>query len=212
MRKLRAMNGPFVGSLAIVTLVLASACGSENGTGSGGGANTSNVGAGGSNNLGPLDPRCSALCSSNDSSCTAAISDCEPRCQIRVAGMTPLCATCLLDKSDGGTCGSGGPCCPHPSFPNSVVECASSCKGSNGINPASHPVCAHLCASSDSACSMESAACLQQCEARIQGVSGLCALCLLDGANGGTCGSDGPCCPHADFPTAVTACSTVCGN
>ena len=39
-----------------------------------------------------------------------------------------VCALCLLDGADGGTCGSGGPCCPNPSFPSSVSACASLCQ------------------------------------------------------------------------------------
>ena len=53
-------------------------------------------------------------------------------------------------------------------------------------------------------------ACLQQCDARVAGVSGLCALCLLEGANGGTCASGQTCCPSPHFPTTVEACASVC--
>jgi hypothetical protein len=51
---------------------------------------------------------------------------------------------------------------------------------------------------------------MDQCEARVSGVSGLCALCLLDRANGGSCGSGQICCPHPEFPASTSDCTDVC--
>ncbi len=167
---------------------------------------------GASVDLGPLDPRCQSLCQSSDASCASDVADCEPRCQIRVAGMSDACATCLLDQADKGTCASGAPCCPSPHFPAKVLDCAKSCAGSDGKNPSPHPVCTHLCASSDPSCDADAKACLDGCEARIKGATGLCALCLLDGASGGSCASDAPCCPHPEYPTSAASCASICGG
>ena len=76
--------------------------------------------------------------------------------------------------------------------------------------PDDHPICTDLCFSSDTECSSAVAQCLDECHARIQGVSGLCALCLLDGAYGGVCGGGGACCPDPEFPASANACATVC--
>lgn len=162
--------------------------------------------------LGTLDPRCESLCADTDPACTAEVAECEPLCQVRVAGMTSLCATCLLEGADSGDCGGGGPCCPDPSFMNDVLTCENSCADSAGVNPAGdHPICTSICSDTDPACSTEVTACFQLCGARIEGVSGLCALCLLDGADPGDCGGGGPCCPDPSFPSSVPACAAVCG-
>lgn len=168
---------------------------------------------GSSTSLGPLDPRCEALCSNSTASCSTAVTDCQQECQLRVANMTATCATCLLDHANGGTCSAGQTCCPSPEFPNSVIDCQDSCKGSVGVNPAGdHPICSEICASTDSTCSTEASSCLQQCDARVAGVTGLCALCLLDGANGGACTVGQTCCPSPEFPTSATTCSSVCSG
>jgi hypothetical protein len=163
--------------------------------------------------LGTLDARCEALCADSEPACDADVAACEPVCQVRVAGMAPLCATCLIEGANNGACGGGGPCCPDPDFPNSVLDCASSCGDSAGVNPSGdHPICTALCADDDPACSADSTQCFQQCQARIQGVSGLCALCLLEGASNGSCSPGQPCCPDPDFPTPVSACAAACGG
>jgi hypothetical protein len=168
-------------------------------------------GGGADNGLGQLDPRCQSLCMSSDTACSADVTACQPLCQLRVAGMSSSCATCLLDGSNGGTCSSSSLCCPRPNFPSTALHCASSCAGSAGVNPSgTHPICNNICSNSDGSCSAQVDQCIQQCQARIQGVSGLCALCLLDGANGGTCSTGMLCCPHPEFPTSVTACASVC--
>jgi hypothetical protein len=69
-----------------------------------------------------------------------------------------------------------------------------------------------LCSSSEPACETDAAACLAECQARIQGVSGLCALCLLDGAHGGPCSSGSTCCPDPVFPTEVATCAALCNG
>lgn len=139
-----------------------------------------------------------------------ATADCEPLCQVRVAGMAPLCATCLLDSA-GTRCSSNATCCPDPSYPNGVTDCATECAGSAGVNPSGdHPICADICKSDEPSCSTEVASCLSQCDARVAGVSGLCALCLLDNANGGTCGSGMVCCPNPHFPATTASCTSVC--
>ncbi len=168
---------------------------------------------GGGGGLGQLDPRCESLCADSDVACAAEVTRCQPVCQVRVTGMSALCATCLLEGSNGGSCGPGGPCCPNPNFPNSVLDCASPCSGSQGVNPSGdHPICTDICSSSDAACSTAAAQCLQECQARIQGVSGLCALCLLEGAQGGGCAAGLSCCPNPTFPTSVSTCASVCGD
>ena len=195
------MNLRFLGPLAVFVLSLGAAC-SNGGNGGDGGGNQE---------LGQLDPRCESLCMSSDTACSPDVTSCQPLCQVRVAGMSSLCATCLLDRSNGGTCSSGTLCCPHPQFPNKALDCASSCTGSKGVNPSgNHPICTKICSNNDASCSTQVSQCIQQCQASIQGVSGLCALCLLDGANGGTCSSGMVCCPHPSFPTSVTDCSSVC--
>jgi hypothetical protein len=160
--------------------------------------------------LGDPDPRCTALCASTEPTCSAATAECEPVCQVRVAGMKPVCATCLLDHA-ATLCGGGATCCPDPDYPNSVVDCADSCADSDGVNPSGdHPICTDICASSEPSCSADVSACLAQCDARVHGVSGLCALCLLEGANGGTCAGGDVCCPHPQFPTSTETCASVC--
>ncbi|HEY3354580.1 MAG TPA: hypothetical protein VGQ83_15115 [Polyangia bacterium] len=167
----------------------------------------------GGGGLGALDPRCDALCAESDPACASAVTECQSVCQVRVAGLASLCATCLLEGANGGTCGGGGPCCPAPEFPASVRACADACAGSAGVNPAGdHPLCEALCADDDAACSADSAACFDECRVRIQGVSGLCALCLLEGAQNGACNAGAPCCPSPDFPTTVADCADVCGG
>jgi len=182
----------------MVVLVLVAACG-----GSGGDDGMS---------LGAIDARCKTLCASNEPACGSDVTACEQECQVRVQDMAPLCGTCLLEHSNGGVCSSGQLCCPSPEFPNSVMDCGSSCTGSVGVNPAPHPICTSLCSSTDASCSAQAQSCLDSCEARIAGVSGLCALCLLEGANGGVCDSNQTCCPAANFPTSVESCASDCGN
>ena len=160
--------------------------------------------------LGTIDARCTALCKSSEPTCTDDVTDCQQLCQVRVADMGSLCATCLLDHANGGVCGGGQVCCPDPEFPNGVQDCETECTGSTGVNPAQHPICVDLCASDEPSCSGQVSACMDQCEARVQGVSGLCALCLLDGANGGTCASGQVCCPSPHFPTSTADCTDVC--
>lgn len=167
-------------------------------------------GASGGGDLGPPDSRCQSLCASADATCAADVSACQDQCQLRVTDIAPLCTTCLLDGASGGTCNSGAPCCPRAYFPDGVSDCSDACAGSTGVNPTDHPICDEICASSDASCSAEVTSCLDQCEARIAGVSGVCALCLLDGASGGDCASGTRCCPHPYFPTPVSACSAFC--
>src|SRR5688572_2730113 len=108
---------------ALVLLVGHFACGSEPQTSGGGDGGGGDGGGGdggggsGGNGLGQLDPRCASLCEDSEAACSARVVECQRECQIRVAGMSGLCATCLLEGADGGTCGSGGLCCPNPSFP-----------------------------------------------------------------------------------------------
>jgi hypothetical protein len=167
--------------------------------------------SGGGDTLGTLDPRCSALCASSDATCSGEVTDCQNLCQVRVAGMASTCATCLLDGSNGGSCAAGQTCCPDPHFA-AVMGCADPCKDSQGVNPSgTHPICADLCATTEASCSTQAASCVSECQARIAGVSGLCALCLLQGASGGNCSSGMVCCPNPSFPMAVSACSAFCG-
>ena len=173
------------------------------------------VGCGGSDtssSLGEIDARCKALCASSEPTCGSDVTTCEQECQIRVQNMAPLCGTCLLEHSNGGTCAAGEVCCPSPDFPNSVMDCGSSCSGSVGVNPSPHPICNDICASHEPTCSAQVQSCLDACDARVAGVSGLCALCLLEGANGGTCASGEVCCPSPHFPTSVETCASVCQN
>jgi hypothetical protein len=163
--------------------------------------------------LGPTDPRCESLCASNDMSCANDVAECKPVCQVRVAGFSAPCSTCLLDGAHGGACSPGVPCCPDPQFRNTVIDCAGMCAGSKGINPGgNHPICTALCSSDDMACAADVASCMQTCQARIQGVSGLCAICLLEGANGGSCSGGASCCPHPQFPRPATACAALCSG
>lgn len=197
------MRSSLARAVLLLVALVAAACG---GGGQGGGGDDDGE-------LGPLDPRCRSLCADSDSACTAEVAECEPVCQVRVAGVSPLCATCLLEGAHNGACGDGVPCCPDPSFPNSVLECKTACAGSMGVNPAGdHPICADLCSTNDAACNTQARQCLQECEARVQGVSGLCALCLLEGSNGGACSPGAPCCPDPSFPNTVSACASVCSG
>ena len=79
---------------------------------------------GGDDGLGELDPRCQSLCSSEEPECTDGVDSCELECQVRVVGMSSICATCLLDNANGGSCGLGGLCCPNPNSrrPCSIVR------------------------------------------------------------------------------------------
>ena len=165
-----------------------------------------------SSQLGDIDARCKALCASTEATCSTEVTTCEQECQLRVADISPVCTTCLLENSHGGTCSVGMICCPDPQFPQGPVDCASSCADSVGVNPSGdHPICTAICASSEPTCDADVASCLAQCDARVQGVSGLCALCLLDGANGGVCAGGDTCCPsHPTFPTSVASCDSVC--
>jgi hypothetical protein len=169
-------------------------------------------GASGSGQLGDIDARCKTLCASTVASCSTEVTNCEDECQLRVANLAPLCSTCLLENADGGTCSSGMTCCPDAHFPSTPIDCANSCTGSTGVNPSGdHPICSAICSSADPTCSAGVMTCLSECDARVKGVSGLCALCLLDGAYGGVCSSGQQCCPsHPEFPTSVTACDSVC--
>src|SRR5271157_2609044 len=127
-------------ALAMAWAVSLAAAGCGSGGGGGGG------GANGGGDLGPLDSRCAALCASSDNACSSDVAQCQPVCQVRVANMSTLCATCLLQGSNGGACGGNGPCCPNPEFPQTVLDCASSCTGSAGVNPSGdHPICADIC-------------------------------------------------------------------
>jgi hypothetical protein len=192
-------------ALAMAWTVSFAAAGCGSGGGGGGGGN-------GAGDLGPLDSRCTALCASSDNACTSNVAQCQPVCQVRVAGMSSLCATCLLQGSNSGACGGNGPCCPNPEFPQTVVDCASSCVGSAGVNPSGdHPICTDICSSGDATCTAQVTQCLQQCDARVHGVSGLCALCLLEGANGGACPGGAHCCPSPEFADP-TPCASVCGH
>ena len=168
-------------------------------------------GSAGPDGLGETDARCTALCASDDATCSMATAECEPECQVRVAGMKPLCATCLLEHAGTLCGGDAAACCPSPDYPNSVTDCADSCADSLGVNPSGdHPICTDICSSGEASCSAEVMSCLAQCDARVHGVSGLCALCLLENANGGSCGSGMVCCPHANFPTSTETCASVC--
>jgi hypothetical protein len=166
--------------------------------------------------LGTIDARCKTLCASNEPTCGSDVTTCEQECQVRVQDMKPLCGTCLLENANGGECTTGQICCPRPEFPNSALDCGSACAGSVGVNPSPHPICNQICANSDASCGSAVQSCLDTCDARVAGVSGLCALCLLEGANGGVCAGGGgggqPCCPSPEFPTSVNACASVCGN
>lgn len=132
---------------------------------------------------------------------------------MRSAQLSAPCSTCLLEGATIGPCSPGEPCCPDPDFARSVLECASSCADSTGVNPAGdHPICVDLCATDEAECSTDAEQCFDACNARIQGVSGLCALCLLEGASSGGCNGDGPCCPDPDYPASAEACASVCGG
>ena len=165
-----------------------------------------------SDSIGDIDARCTALCTSSEPTCSADVTTCEQECQLRVQNVQPFCATCLLEDSNGGECSVNQICCPSPEFPNSVLDCGSACADSAGVNPSNHPICADICASDDAACSTDAKACLDECNARVAGVSGLCALCLLDGANGGVCAGGQTCCPNPQFPRSVNDCASVCTN
>ncbi len=167
-------------------------------------------GGGGDDGLGTLDARCMALCMSSEPTCTTEVTDCQTQCQLRVADVASACTTCLLDHANAGTCASGMVCCPNAEFPNGVEDCKTECAGSAGVNPAQHPLCTDLCASDEPTCTSQASMCVDTCEARIHGVTGLCALCLLDGANGGNCASGQICCPDPHFPTATSDCADVC--
>lgn len=160
-----------------------------------------------------IDGRCRALCSDSDESCSADVTSCELVCQSRIAGVSSLCATCLLEGANGGACDGGGPCCPDPDFPSSPLDCSAVCTGESGA-PFSgvHPVCEDLCASDDGSCSAQAGQCRDECSARVNGVSGLCATCLLEDANGGACDGGGPCCPDPNFPTGAADCLAFCGG
>ncbi len=164
-----------------------------------------------SNDLGPNDARCVALCKDTDAACAADVRECEAVCQVRVKEMQPLCATCLIENANAGICGGGSTCCPDAAFPNSPIDCATECSGSIGVNPVNHPVCVELCATANDACSPQAAECMQACQARVTGVSGLCALCLLEGARNGACNVGSLCCPDPSFPATTSMCAAVCG-
>src|SRR6266849_5256003 len=109
-------------TLALLALTLAiTVCGSSGDT----------AGA----DLGPADPRCDSLCADSDTMCTADIATCKSVCQVRVANLSSPCSACLLEGSNGGSCGGGGTCCPHASFPKGVLDCTAACTGSQGVNP-----------------------------------------------------------------------------
>jgi hypothetical protein len=81
------------------------------------------------------------------------------------------------------------------------------------VNPAGdHPICTKVCSSDDASCSAAVTQCLQECNSRVRGVDGVCALCLLDGAHSGTCAGGGPCCPEPEFPSRASACAAFCGG
>jgi hypothetical protein len=197
-------RGPRRSLVVRVLLVVLAVLSASAACGGGGGARD----AAGS---GALDPRCESLCATTATDCNAKVASCEAVCQIRVTGMAPTCATCLLEQSNGGVCADALTCCPSPEFPMRTLDCASACAGSVGVNPSvTHPICAALCASDDASCQTDAAHCVDTCQARIHGVSGLCALCLLDRANGGSCTPGAPCCPHPEFPTSANACASLC--
>lgn len=181
----------------VMVLVLVAACGGSSGDGM---------------SLGAIDARCKTLCASNEPTCGSDVTRCEQECQLRVQNMAPQCGTCLLENSNGGTCSNGQVCCPRADFPNSALDCGSACAGSVGVNPSPHPICNDICGSSEPSCGSDVQSCLDACDQRVAGVSGLCALCLLEGANGGTCASGQICCPSPHFPTSVNACASVCGG
>ena len=167
-------------------------------------------GGGGTMPFDTIDARCTALCKSSEPTFSDEVTTCEQECQLRVADVMSLCTTCLLDHANAGTCAQGQICCPNAEFPNGVQDCKTECTGSVGVNPAPSPLCTDLCASTEPTCTAQAQSCLDQCEARVNGVSGLCALCLLDGANGGTCTSGQICCPSPHFPAQTADCTAVC--
>src|SRR3569623_3590854 len=133
----------------MVGLVLVSACG-----GSGGDDGMS---------LGAIDARCKTLCASNEPACGSDVTACEQECQVRVQDMAPLCGTCLLEHSNGSVCSSGQLCCPSPEFPNSVMDCGSSCSGSVCVYTATNEIFTSLCSSTDVSCSAQAQSCLDSC-------------------------------------------------
>lgn len=170
-------------------------------------------GGGGDDMLGELDPRCEALCSHDDDACADDVTQCQQLCQVRIAGVESLCASCLLEDAHLDACGNGGPCCPDPEFETSALDCATSCAGSAGVNPAGgHPVCVAVCSDDDPACVEDAATCMAECQARVDGVSGLCATCLLEGAGSSPCNAGGPCCPDIRFWNTATDCAAVCAS
>ena len=184
--------------VSVAALTVVGGCGGDDGDGT---------------DLGELDARCEALCDDDDEVCTEDVAVCELLCQVRVANVEPLCATCLLENSNAGICLGGEVCCPDPSFPSSVIDCAAVCESSAGVNPGDdHPMCADLCGDDDPACAEDASQCLDACTARVRGVSGLCANCLLDGTHNGVCVPGSPCCPDPEFPTSATDCAAVCGG
>ncbi len=189
---MRLLATVLLGSVAVLS------CGGDDGDGNG---------------LGELDPRCGALCDEEDAACSDEVTECEQLCQVRIAGVASPCATCLMENAHLGDCGGGGPCCPDPDFETSVLDCAALCADSEGLNPTGdHPVCVSLCSSEDPACASDAGQCLDECQARIDGVSGLCATCLLEGASGGDCGGGGPCCPDIQFWNSPVDCAALCSG
>jgi hypothetical protein len=188
------IRGPILVGLLVAGLT---ACGGDDDDGGG---------------LGALDPRCEALCADGQAACSGDVAACQTQCQVRVAGLASLCASCLLQDMDTGACLPGALCCPDPAFPRSVLDCADVCADSAGVNPSGdHPICVEACSSSDpDACTVEITQCLSDCRSYVAGVSGLCALCLLEGADGGACASE-PCCPDLELPAAVNDCAAFCG-
>lgn len=71
--------------------------------------------------------------------------------------------------------------------------------------------CQTLCASSAPACQPEVSSCELECQSRIEGVSAVCAACLLEDAHGGPCAGGGPCCPRPEF-SAVLSCADLCAG
>ncbi len=184
----------------------------------GGGGGGGSGGAGGAGAMpdagGPgqaLDERCVALCEDEDPVCADAVNGCRAVCAARIDGLEGLCRACLLEDANGGACAGGATCCPDPEFPTSTLDCAEVCAEQPGAAPADpHPLCLDVCSDEDPACAEDAAACLAECARLIEGVSGYCATCLLEEANGGACAGGASCCPSFSPGRSVLDCVDVC--
>lgn len=172
--------------------------------------------------LPPSDARCEALCadSTTDAKCDPGVLRCELECNARVEGLSMLCSACLVERArrERRVCLRGEACCSGGvEFPNGVLDCAASCADDVGASVrAPDPRCEAICGVIDAdECGAARSACSSTCQARIDGTTGLCATCLLDGASvaGSVCLSGGPCCSmNLEFRTRVEECAAICAR